>query len=145
MQAGGEQPGPSHLQDTGADFFWRTKGRDALHLHGNESECVDDLTFLGVPVSRQLTWSSNTSQLVKRPNRDMICSCSTAEHKDQHRVVKLLSISYTGHCWCCHAEEKANSIRLYTQQTLPIPSAAFRLINPPTERKTACTSELRPP
>ena len=32
----------------------------------SEVECVDDIKFLGVTVSKQLTWSSNTSQLVKK-------------------------------------------------------------------------------
>ena len=48
--------------------FRRTKGRDylPLYIHGNEVECVNDLKFLGVTLSRQLTWSSNTSHLVQK-------------------------------------------------------------------------------
>ncbi len=37
-----------------------------LHIQGESAEMMGSLKFLGVTISKQLTWSANTSLLVKR-------------------------------------------------------------------------------
>ena len=49
-------------------YFRRTKKEVhlPLHIHREAVESVEDLRFLGVNISNKLTWTSNTSNLVKK-------------------------------------------------------------------------------
>ncbi len=47
--------------------FRRTNGREhlPLHIHGEVVARVENIKFLGVNMSKQLSWTTNTASLVK--------------------------------------------------------------------------------
>jgi hypothetical protein len=64
----GQQPLPKHHQNKGVDYCLQEAEEEhtLIHVNGTAVERVSSVMFLGIHITENLLWTSNTTTIVKR-------------------------------------------------------------------------------